>query len=102
MKTNLPQGEAKKYFLDNLLANKYNLFPPFIEAFSAGHYTTNAAESINNIIRRLRRSSELTDEIKLHFDKLPSDISEPNIRLKSLLDSSPIFSLYKDTYTDYA
>ena len=42
----VPQGEVKKYFMDNLLENKFNLFPPFIEAFSAGHYTTNAAEKI--------------------------------------------------------
>ena len=106
LKNNLPSGEVKKYFVDNLLPNQSNLFPPFIETFSAGHFTTNPAESINHIIRGLRRSRDLMEESHLLFEKLPIDVSISNVKItkfqKSLIDSSPIFSPYKNTYTDYA
>ena len=52
--SNLPESEVKNYFLNNLEKIKEKIFPPFIRTFVGLHYTTNIAESINNIIRTLK------------------------------------------------
>jgi len=101
----IPEGSLKKYFLE-LKEKKQSLFPPFIKTFTGGHFTTNIAESINNIIRSLRKSSGLTEEIELLKSKLPGDVYQSNIRLTKFqmkfLEKSPILSHYKNIYTDYA
>jgi len=102
----LPEGEIKKYFLTQI-EKKSKKFPAFISAFTGGHFTTNPAESINNITRGLKKSSEICEEISLLQERLPGPIYNSNIKLtvyqKDFVEKKPILKFYKkNLYTDYA
>ena len=78
---NFPENEVKNYF-KKVIEKKQRLFPPFIEALTAGHFTANPAESINHIIRGLKKNSELCDEINLLNEKLPGDVYNSRIQFR--------------------
>ena len=61
---------------------------------------------MNNILRKLRKSSELSEEIDLLKNQLPSDVHKSRIKLtkfeNNFNNANAILLYYKDIYTDYA